>query len=68
MKRKTIKSYVTAAVLSLGLVAGLSGCKESERDRILMYKKGTYLGPSDQMLDDDAVRKLQSRTLYQIAA
>ena len=68
MRQKSFANYATTAVLGLGLCLAMAGCKESERDRVLMYNKGNYLGPTDQKLDDDAVRNLQNRTRYQIAA
>ena len=68
MRQKSFAHYETTAVLGLGLLVAMAGCKESERDRVLMYNKGTYLGSADQQLDDGAVRKLQDRTRYQIAA
>jgi len=61
------KSFMTT-VLGLALTLGLVGCKDSERDRILMYKKGTYLGSADQALSDDTLRKLQNRTRYQFVS
>lgn len=68
MRQKSFANYATTVVLGLGLLVAVTGCKESERDRVLMYNKGTYLGPADQQLNDDAVRELQSRTRYQFAA
>ena len=68
MRQKSFANYATTAVLGLGLLLAVAGCKESERDRVLMYNKGTYLGPTDQKLDDGAVRNLQNRVRYQIAA
>ena len=68
MRQKSIATYATTALLGLGLLLGATGCKESERDRVLMYNKGNYLGPADQKLDDGAVRDLQNRVRHQIAA
>jgi len=42
-------------------VAALSSCAEEEQNRLLSYEKGTYLGPADQSLSDEQVRKLMTR-------
>ncbi len=68
MRHLSISKSSMTAVLGLALAFGLAGCKDSERDRILMYKKGTYLGSVDQALSDDTLRQLQSRTRYQFAS
>ena len=39
----------------------LSSCAEEEQDRLLSYEKGTYLGPTDQSLTEEQVRKLMAR-------
>ena len=43
------------------IVAALSSCAEEEQNRLLSYEKGTYLGPTDQSLSDEQVRKLMTR-------
>lgn len=63
--RKPLTHYALAAILGLGLTVSLTACKESERDRVLMYKKGTYLGADDQRLNEDVIRALQNRVRYQ---
>ena len=68
MRHLSISKSSMTAVLGLVLAFGLAGCKDSERDRILMYKKGTYLGSADQALNDDTLRQLQSRTRYEFAS
>ena len=42
-------------------VVALSSCAEEEQNRLLSYEKGTYLGPTDQSLSDEQVRKLMTR-------
>ena len=42
-------------------VLALSSCAEEEQDRLLSYEKGTYLGPTDQSLTEEQVRKLMAR-------
>jgi hypothetical protein len=42
-------------------VLTLSSCAEEEQDRLLSYEKGTYLGPTDQSLTEEQVRKLMAR-------
>ena len=68
MRQAFINKALICGLLGLGLIFGLSGCKDTERDRILMYKKGTYLGQADQSLDADVLNRLQSRTRYQFAS
>jgi hypothetical protein len=37
-------------------------CTEEERDRVLRYEKGTYLGKADQQLSQDQLRQLMLRS------
>lgn len=46
-------------------LAVLTGCREQEQDRVLLYKKGTYLGQADTPLSDDQVRELRRRNAMQ---
>ncbi|WP_193184574.1 hypothetical protein [Nisaea sediminum] len=39
----------------------LAGCRESEQDRVLLYKKGTYLGAKDQSLSDETLTEIRDR-------
>ena len=48
-------------LVSATFVAALSSCAEEEQNRLLSYEKGTYLGPADQSLSDEQVRKLMTR-------
>lgn len=48
-----------------GLVLALGACDESEQGRILLYEKGTYLGPSDSELSDAQREELRQRALRQ---
>lgn len=68
MKQSYMNNLVLIILLSFGVLFGLTGCKESERDRVLMYQKGTYLGPADEALGDLKIRELQNRTRYQFAS
>ncbi len=54
------KNYLKIFALAT-FVAALSSCAEEEQDRLLSYEKGTYLGPADQSLSDEQVRKLMTR-------
>jgi hypothetical protein len=63
---ESVKAGVFAAfwcVVLAGLV--LSGCREQEQGRILIYKKGSYLGLADRKLDADQVKLLRLRTQRQ---
>ena len=55
-----IRDFLKVLVLAT-FVAALSSCSEEEQNRLLSYEKGTYLGPADQSLSDEQVRKLMTR-------
>jgi len=55
-----IRDFLKVLVLAT-FVAALSSCAEEEQNRLLSYEKGTYLGPADQSLSDEQVRKLMTR-------
>ena len=46
----------------IGLSFGLIACTEEERDRVIRYEKGTYLGKADQQLSEDQLRQLVLRS------
>ena len=55
-----MKNYIKFLITLLtwsGLIFVFS-CKEEERNRILNYKKGIYLGKKDQELDKNLVNNL----------
>ena len=54
------RNFLKVLVLAT-FVAALSSCAEEEQNRLLSYEKGTYLGPADQSLSDEQVRKLMTR-------
>lgn len=45
------------------LIVGLavSGCREEEQDRTLLFEKGTYLDKSDQKLTEEQNNELRHR-------
>jgi len=45
------------------VLAGLAvtGCREDEQDRVLLFEKGTYLGRPDQALSDEQADLLRQR-------
>ncbi len=49
----------------IGLVMGLSACREDEQGRPMVKEKGVYEGPADEKLDDEHVSDLRSRTAGQ---
>ena len=55
-----LRDFLKVLVLAT-FVAALSSCAEEEQNRLLSYEKGTYLGPADQSLSDEQVRKLMTR-------
>ena len=54
------RDFLKALALAT-FVTALSSCAEEEQNRLLSYEKGTYLGPTDQSLTDEQVRKLMTR-------
>ena len=53
--------WIRSAVLASLVLVLVAGCRESEQDRVLMYKKGTYLGQEDQKVSEEALREIRSR-------
>lgn len=51
------------SVLLIGL--GVGACDQDEQGRVLNYKKGEYLGPTEQPLDEDTMRALRERARLQ---
>ena len=60
---KINKFFLIISILISSLL--LSSCKESERGRILNYKKGVYLGKTDNTLSKDQVYNLKMHTSRQ---
>jgi hypothetical protein len=55
--------FALLALIAVGFA--MTGCDEAEQGRVLMYEKGTYLGPKDQPLSDEQKAELRARTLQQ---
>ncbi len=51
--------------LALGLMLSLSGCRDEEQNRVLMYKKGQYLGAPDSGLSEEGLNRLVQRSRLQ---
>ncbi len=51
--------WMTGCLALAGLA--LAGCREEERDRVLFYEKGVYLGEPDQVLGPARIEKLRHR-------
>lgn len=60
---QALSRLVFAGVVLASLA--LPGCREEEQDRILLFEKGTYLGPADQALNQAQADDLRRRTLGQ---
>ena len=61
-KAKMLNVNIFLKIFALAtFVAALSSCAEEEQDRLLSYEKGNYLGPTDQSLTEEQVRKLMAR-------
>jgi hypothetical protein len=56
-----VKKSLTIAAL-IAMAAGLGACAEEEQNRVLQYKKGTYLGKTDQKLSQDQLLELGLRS------
>ncbi|WP_193173969.1 hypothetical protein [Nisaea nitritireducens] len=54
-------NWIRGAALAVLVLALLGGCRETEQDRVLLYKKGTYLGQSDQHLSDETLSEIRNR-------
>ena len=68
MLGKLKKKYFLYVPISFLFLLGLTACQESERDRVLRYDKGTYLGAKDQSLNPEQLQSLQSRASYQFSS
>jgi hypothetical protein len=64
---KTGKLIVTLACL-VAVGASLGACREDEQGRVLLFKKGVYLGKADTPISDEARRAMRSRMSRQAAA
>lgn len=65
MTIRTAPRRVLIALMSIGLLGALAGCREEEQDRMLMFDKGTYLGQPDSELSDADRSALQHRARHQ---
>jgi hypothetical protein len=63
MRGLTAKGIWLLGALAVGLV--LTGCREDEQNRPLLYQKGTYLGQTEPPLDAREVEQLRSRAQNQ---
>ena len=64
---KTGKLIVTIACL-VAVGALLGACREDEQGRVLLFKKGVYLGKADTPITGEARRNIRARVLRQSAA
>lgn len=65
MKIRARSGALLAAFIVMAGMVPLSGCREEEQDRILLFEQGNYLGTPDDTLDDDQVSDLRSRAQRQ---
>ena len=68
MLGKLKKRYFLYVPIGYLFLLGFTACQESERDRVLRYDKGTYLGAKDQSLSPEQLQSLQSRARYQFSS
>lgn len=64
----TVTSKVLRVVAIGALLSALfavTGCREEEQGRPLVYKKGTYLGKPDQQITDAQEQELRARAKKQ---
>jgi hypothetical protein len=62
---KSFLNFTVIAGFCLSLLVALSGCREEEQGRVLMYKKGEYLGAADSALDGKTLDTLSQRSRLQ---
>jgi hypothetical protein len=65
MRVSTKLIRLAAAAALVTALAAVSGCREEEQGRILLYDKGTYLGQPDQEITDAQRQELRSRARNQ---
>ncbi len=65
MKTPARRLSLLAMVVSIVGVAALSGCREDEQDRIMVFEQGTYQGNPDSTLASDQVGELRARAREQ---
>lgn len=54
-------NWIRGVALAVLVLALLGGCRETEQDRVLLFKKGTYLGKSDQRLSEETLLEIRDR-------
>lgn len=52
-------------IVVAGIAAGVQGCREEERERVLVHEPGVYQGKPDQALDNAQVDQLRYRARQQ---
>lgn len=57
---KPMWAPLTMVLLTVAAVS-LGACREDEQDRVLLFKKGVYLGQADTDISADARRALNER-------
>ena len=57
-------SRLAAVAMMAGMVM-LTGCRDEEQDRVLLFEQGNYQGKPDDTLSDDQVSELRSRAMRQ---
>jgi hypothetical protein len=57
----THKTTIAALAGLLLLSGGLSGCRESEQERVLLLEPGVYQGKQDQGLTEEQKEELRFR-------
>jgi hypothetical protein len=65
MRFSTKLTRLAAAAALVLALAAVSGCREEEQGRILLYQKGTYLGQPDQDITDAQRQELRARARNQ---
>ena len=60
---RTSSVVVACSLIAAGFLLG--ACREEEQDRVLLYEKGTYLGPPDTQLTEETREALRARVSKQ---
>ncbi|MBS8258907.1 MULTISPECIES: hypothetical protein [Stappiaceae] len=61
----TRRSAKLALAISLLGLTALTGCRESEENRVITLEKGVYHGQQDHALTEDQRRELRARGMKQ---
>lgn len=65
MERSSARGGWFAVIVAVVGALTLTGCREDERDRVMMFEQGVYKGAPDSPLAPEQVDDLRSRARQQ---